>query len=106
MKFGTVLVAGLSCVLLSACASSSGANKKKEVVQEAPTSIQYSNLLDQKTRTEVEKQLLTVLPKENVERFLSQVVEFNETIPTDSLAQQGFETSKKLIPAYDVGQMT
>ncbi|MET3643457.1 DUF4300 family protein [Streptococcus gallinaceus] len=98
-----------SCLLLTACASQKQSgdavtptSTQMAARKQVTKSINYSNLLDSQMQTEVKSVLEQAFPQENVTKFLEQVNFYNQHVPTDSLVQTGFGTSKELIPAYDV----
>ncbi|WP_161981037.1 DUF4300 family protein [Streptococcus sp. S784/96/1] len=68
--------------------------------------ITYSNLLDKKTQNDVAKSLSKLLPAEDINLFFEQVNFYNQHIPTDSLVQSDYGTSKSLIPIYDIGAIS
>lgn len=61
-----------------------------------------SNLADPGSRAEVETVLKKVLPEQNVDHFLADVLDYNETICQTSLTQ-GFE---KAVPEYDMAKIS
>ncbi len=85
-----VAAAAAFAMCLTACA---GRN-----AESSNTSFLMSNLADSQSKEEARAALSNVLPKENAERFLEFVTDYNETIENTGLTG-GFE---KEIPEYDI----
>lgn len=67
--------------------------------------ITYSNLTDTASKDEVRQALQKAgITSERVEAFLSNVEEFNTTVENTTL-NEGFTTTKELLPEYDVVSM-
>ena len=65
--------------------------------------ITYSNLSDEESMNEVKLALEKAgVESQEIELFLSNVKDFNQTIANTSLTEKGFEKSKNLNPEYDI----
>ncbi len=65
--------------------------------------IEYSNLVDDDTKEEVQKSLVEAgLNAENVDAFLSEVDNYNTTVADVGLVKEGFNATDNLMPIYDV----
>lgn len=65
--------------------------------------IKYSNLSDDESISEVKLALENAgFESQEIELFLSNVKDFNETISNTGLTKKGFENSKNLNPEYDI----
>lgn len=101
-KFKVLVASVLLIMFMVACQY----KPKKALDKLDKDTITYSNLFDAKTQNNVVKSLNKFLPAEDTERFFEQVDFYNQHIPTDSLVQSGYGTSKSLIPAYDIGAIS
>lgn len=109
MKIRYLILLMSSLALLAACTSNLKPTDET-LLSSQPASttsgITYSNLVDKASQEILVSTIGEAIPQVDVEQFLTQVNRFNETVPTDSMVQKGFEVSEQLVPAYDVAAMS
>lgn len=89
----------LSLVLLcTACSTSKNINEKQKIQK----NILVSNMVDEETKEEVKEALSQYLDAKNVENFITQVSDYNETVERVSLIQ-GFQDTVQ--PQYNLAKM-
>ncbi len=84
-------------------------NKSEEKAEKKAyiTTINYSNMVNEKTKEEIKSRMLECgISEENAEHFITVVSEYNERYKEIGLTQDGFIMSDYLEPAYDLEKLS